>query len=640
MNSPRIGRRLSRKHLKVFRTLAKDSRGMILDMVTRAQSGHPGGALSSLDILTVLYAGIVAQTGEKLVVSNGHVSPAVYATLAQLGLVQKDDVIEGFRANGSDFEGHVARLVPGILYGSGPLGIGLSVASGMAWAEKNPVGKKTGPVRKVFAVMGDGESQEGEVYEMMNYAGHNKLDNLIVICDDNGVQLTDSVHNIVNNNIAGHFEAAGWKVLYTNGHDYARLWTAIGKAYKTKGQPVLILAKTVMGKGVNFMEKEGLAKRATWHGKAPSVEEVEGVRKRFNLSKRETNLLEEFRKSVKWKPGKPQLKWPTKSFVRVGKSRLYAADELTDCRSAYGQTLLDLVKSNSNVVAMTSDLRGSVKTGLVADEVPEKHIECGIAEQHMMSMAGGLSFSGYIPFVSTFAVFMSSRAKGQARLNDVNNTNVKMVSTHSGVSNGPDGPTHHALDDSGAFLGFLNTKLIEPADPNQTDRIIRYVAANNGNYYVRLGRQKLPVVTDLAGKPFYNLKYSYRYGRTDLIRKGRGVTVVAIGATVNEAILAWEKMNSMKKPFDLVAVTSIKKFDKILQESLKRNNKVLTVEDHNLNSGLHSQIAMFAAEKGITLKHFGGLGIKKYMTSGTVEELYESAGINSKSVIKYLCKIS
>lgn len=635
MKNPRIGARLTRKHLKVFRALAKDSRGMILDMVIRAQSGHPGGALSSVDFLTLLYAGIIAYTGEKLVISNGHISPAVYSVLSQLGVVDKEEVLKGFRAVGSDFEGHVSRLVPGIPYGTGPLGVGLSVACGMAWAEKQ---NKT--AKKVFAVMGDGESQEGEVYEMMNYAGFNKLDNLIVVCDDNGVQLSGGVHEILDNNIAGHFEAAGWKVFSANGHDYARIWTSLGKAYKVKGQPVLILAKTVMGKGVKFMEQEGLARRATWHGKAPAEELVSPLRKKFDLSKREKLLLEEFRKSVLWKPKKPETPWPAKSFVKIGKPRLYNKEDLLDCRTAYGNALLDLVKLNSKVVAMTADLRGSVKTDLVADEFPEKHIECGIAEQHMVAMAGGLSLSGVIPFASTFAVFMTSRAKGQVRLNDINNTNVKMVATHAGVSNSPDGPTHHAIDDMGSMLGLLNTKVIEPADPNQTDRIIRYVAANNGNFYVRMGRQPLPVIRDLAGKPYYGLNYSYRYGRCDLIRKGRGVTVVAIGAGVNEALKAWEKMNFMKKPFDLVAVSSIKKFDKTLLDSLKRNAKVLTVEDHNLYSGLYSQVAILAAEKGISFKHFGGLGIKKYMTSGLVEELYRSAGINSRNIIKYLCKIS
>ena len=135
-------------------------------------------------------------------------------------------------------------------------------------------------------------------------------------------------------------------------------------------------------------------------------------------------------------------------------------------------------------------------------EFPERHIECGIAEQHMMSASGGLSLLGLVPFCSTFGAFMTSRAKDQARVNDINETNVKMVATHCGLSVGEDGPTHQVIDDISSFAGFFHTKIFEPADPNQCDRMIRAVAAMNGNVYVRMGRAKIPVITKEDGTAF------------------------------------------------------------------------------------------------------------------------------------------
>jgi transketolase len=631
MKIPQIGEQLTAEQLELFGVIAKDCRWMILEMVKNAQSGHPGGSLSSIDFLTVLYAAIISQTGEKIVISNGHISPAVYSLLAEMGYVDRADLVKNFRKAGSVFEGHVTRHVPGIWYGTGPLGIGASVASSMAWAEKFQ-----GTGRKVFTVIGDGEAQEGEIYEMMNFSAKYQLDNLIALCDHNNVQLSDSLAKIMPINVAGHFQAAGWVVIEVDGHDYQEIWSAIGKAYQTKDKPVLIVAKTIMGKGVDFMEKEGLEYQATWHGKAPSAEQVVLPLQALTLSEAEQKMVAEFQTQVKWKPEKPQLEWPEVNSLNPGTPKLYAANELTDCRTAYGQALKDLASNNPQIVALDADLRASVMTKFLAEAYPERHIECGISEQHMMSAAGGLSLVGFVPFASTFGAFMSSRAKDQARVNDVNLTNVKMVATHAGLSVGEDGPTHQAIDDMGSFLGMLHTKVIEPADPNQTDRIIRYIATHNGNFYVRMGRHKFPILTKENGEPFYGLDYVYEYGKTDTIRQGKALTVIASGATVYEALEAWKKLNEKGKAFNLVAVSSIKQFDQNLAAAIASTGKVLTIEDHNLKSGLHSQVATFILENGLSVQEFAGLGVQEYQLSGKAEELYAHAGIYRENIVQYI----
>jgi transketolase len=259
----------------------------------------------------------------------------------------------------------------------------------------------------------------------------------------------------------------------------------------------------------------------------------------------------------------------------------------------------------------------------------------------MVSAAGGFSFHGFIPFASTFGAFFSSRAKDQARVNDINNTNVKMVATHCGLSVGEDGPTHQAIDDAGSFLGMFNTMVIEPADPNQTDRIIRYITGHYGNFYVRMGRHKFPVVTKGNGEIFYDNNYQYEYGKCDIIREGIDLTIAATGACVNEAIQAYNKLKEQapELSIEIVAVTSIKKFDDTLINSIKKTGKVLTVEDHNKISGLSTQLAGHLTLKGIETKTFKSLGVNEYQLSGTSEQLYKAARIDSGSIAETCIQI-
>lgn len=672
MRLSKIDEKLTVEDLELLRVFVKSCRGTILRMLRNSQSGHPGGSLSCLDFLSLLYVMRISQSGERIVVSNGHISPAVYAVLAELGYVDKQNVIDGFRRAGSVYEGHVTRHVPGVIYGTGPLGIGAAVASGMAWAGKygeqvgggkvagrtagmgtKNAGRKatqaldayaTGSAgKKVFAVIGDGESQEGEIYEMMNFAAKYALNNLVVFCDYNQVQLSDCLANIMPTNVAGHFQAAGWKVIECDGHGFESLWDALVAAYDSAKKPVLILCKTVMGKGVDFMEKEGKVCHSTWHGKAPTPEQIDSVIGQFELTSREFGLLNEFRKIVAYQPEDYSGQMGRGLKIKTGKERLYTAKDSIDCRTAYGNALLDLAELNPEIVALDADVKGCTMTRIMEEKFPARLVEVGIAEQAMVSVAGGLSVAGYVPFASTMGAFMTSRAKDQARVNDINLTNVKMVASHCGLSVGEDGPTHQAIDDMGSFLGLFHTGVIEPADPNQTDRIIRYIASTPGNFYIRMGRHKFPVILKEDGMPFYGKDYVYEYGRTDLIRgRGKsktGVVVVATGAMVGEAVQAWEVMKGKGRAFDLVAVSSIKHFDKNLLKVLRAARKVVTMEDHCVESGLHSQLAVFMMEKGLRPEVYTGIGVRRYQLSGKPAELYRLAGIDAAGLVKVLGKL-
>lgn len=617
---------LSSQQLSFTQAFAKSCRSSILRMVAQAQSGHPGGSLSCIDFLSLIYTQRVAESNEPVIVSNGHISPAVYSVLAELKVIPKEHVIESFRRPNDIYEGHVNRKIPGVFYGTGPLGVGGSVASSFALG--NHLSQKDG---LVFLLMGDGEQQEGQAYEMMNFAAKYKLGNLLLFVDYNEVQLTDSLESIMPTHVKEHYAAAGWHVQEVDGHNLSALWEAIANAEAVKDQPSVIIGKTVMGKGIALMEGKGLEKKPDWHGKSPKKEEADAAVSLIQLTEEEQKVLDEGVAGLKIAIQAHSELIP--AAVNTGTPKTYGVEVFTDCRSAYGSALVDLATLNPHVLAMTADLAESVKTDGVKKLFPERHIECGIAEQHMVSAAGGLSLRGFVPFCSTFGAFMTSRAKDQARVNDINETNVKMVSTHCGLSVGEDGPTHQAIDDISSFAGFFHTQIFEPADPNQCDRIVRTVAGTNGNFYVRMGRSKLPILTKEDGTPFFGDGYVFKPGKADVIREGKRATIVASGPMVTYALQAAEKLGG---DIDVIAVSSFIPFDsETIVASAKKTGRVVTAHDHNIDTGLGSfvQEALFEAGVLVPVKR---LGVSGYQLSGTSDELYVKAGLSVEAMVEAL----
>ena len=249
-------------------------RKSIIEMVHSAKSGHPGGALSITDILTVLYFNELNideknpndENRDRLVLSKGHSSPALYAVLAERGYFSKDD-LKTFRKIDSFLQGHPdMNKIPGVDMSSGSLGQGLSVSNGMAISAK--LDKKD---YRVYCILGDGEIEEGQIWEAAMTSSHYKLDNLCVIVDNNGLQIDGKIQDVMNPDpIDKKFEAFGFNVININGHNFNEIINALDLAKKTKGKPTAIIAKTIKGKGVSFMENE-----ASWHGKAPNDEQYD-----------------------------------------------------------------------------------------------------------------------------------------------------------------------------------------------------------------------------------------------------------------------------------------------------------------------------------------------------------------------------
>lgn len=266
---------LSDAEVKILEKLCKENRKNILEMVYNAQSGHIGGAMSSVELLTVLYHKCMHicpkwtkspdfNNRDRFVLSKGHASSILYSVLAQLGYFPKEELLT-FRLFGSRLQGHPVPICPGIDVATGSLGQGLSIACGMAMGlrlDKNPA--------KVFCLMGDGELQEGSVWEAFMHCTHAKLDNIIAIIDRNRLQIDGCTENVKSlENLADKIRAFNWDVIEIDGHDINAIYSAIERA-KELNKPVAILANTVKGKGVSFMENN-----AGWHGKAPNKEDFE-----------------------------------------------------------------------------------------------------------------------------------------------------------------------------------------------------------------------------------------------------------------------------------------------------------------------------------------------------------------------------
>lgn len=262
------------RNLEQLKSVAKTIRKDIITMLTESASGHPGGSLSAVEILTSLYFNEMkvdprnpkASNRDRFVLSKGHAAPVLYSTLARKGYFNVEELM-GLRKFGSILQGHPnMNDVPGVDMSTGSLGQGISAAVGMAMA-----GKLDNQEYRVYALLGDGELQEGQVWEASMAAAHYKLDNLTAFLDYNGLQIDGNVAEVMNPGpVADKFRAFGWNVIEIDGHDFNAILDAIEQAKNTKNQPTMVVCKTIKGKGVSFMENE-----ASWHGTAPNKEQCD-----------------------------------------------------------------------------------------------------------------------------------------------------------------------------------------------------------------------------------------------------------------------------------------------------------------------------------------------------------------------------
>lgn len=630
---------LSTEELQTLELTFKRCARRIILSTTLAGSGHPGGSLSSLSMLLVLY-GIAkvdpknprAENRDRIVISQGHISPGVYSVLCEYGFFPEEPFLMEFRRAGSAFAGHVEQAVPGVEWNTGNLGQGLSAACGMAKAIK-----LKGLDNKVFCLMGDGEQQKGQVIEARRWAVKFGLDNLIVLIDYNKLQIGGDISKVMPQKIKEEILATSWNVIEINGHNYSEIFKAlkraINKEVENPKNPTAILAHTIMGKGISFMEND-----PKWHGMALPEDLAKKALEELGFDPKELEILKEKRKS--WNisfPHQPHDPLPVK--IEIPEPIIYSSETKTDCRSAYGKALLKLAEKNNlpnkppKILGLTCDLESSVKMGEFKKFSPSAFFESGIQEHHTASVSGALSKEGFLVFFSTFGVFAVDEVYNQMRLNSLNKTALKVVSTHLGADVGEDGPTHQCIDYLGLLFNLPDFEIYIPADPNQTDHIIRCIAGRPGNIFVGMGRSKVPIITKENGSPYFDENYQFIPGKADWIRLGKDGVIITYGTMCHYALSTWEILKNKGIEVSLLNIASIRPFpeEDLLKASEFKN--IVVVEDHYVETGLGSKIASFFALKERFVK-LRLLGLKGPTSSGSPKELFKLAGLDPENIAK------
>lgn len=605
---------------------AQVCKGLAVAMVARANSGHPAGALSSMKMYMAAYgaANVTPQNCDSLdrdfvVISHGHTSAAAYATLAYYGFVDAFDAVNEFRRTGSRFQGHVERMVPGIDWGSGCLGQGLSAGAGFALAQK-----ARGYDGRVYVLMGDGEQPKGQIAEARRLIAAQKLANVTALIDVNDIQISGRCGDVMPVHIKELWEADGWRTISCDGDSFAELYAAL-KAARAAWQPVAVLCRTTMGKGVSFMEDT-----PDYHGKAASGDLYLQAMK--ELGQPDLVALAAERKKAKFSAARAVK--PFEATLDPGTPKVYGASDATDNRSAFGSALAEVGQLNykkagrAPVLVFDCDLAGSVKTGEFAKKCPDNFIQCGIQENTTATAAGAASVGGVVPVWAEFGVFGLAEAYNQQRMNDVNRAGEKLVLTHVGLDVGEDGMTHQCIDYVSLMSNFFNWKLVVPADPNQTDRATRWALKTPGNVCLAMGRGKLPTLC-ANGKPL--LARDFTYGEAVKVREGSDAAILALGAMAGRAVQAAELLERRGIHAAVYAVSCPLEIDRAALTEAFRTGTVLTVEDHNVNSGMGSLWLARAEELGLRAAA-RRLGVHRYGDSGPSEEVYAAMGLSADAI--------
>ncbi len=579
-------------------------------MTTKAGSGHPTTCLSMADLLACLFFDEMKYdpkdpdnwANDELVLSKGHAAPILWAAYAEAGIIPEKSLMN-LRKITSVLEGHPTPRMKWIKSATGSLGQGLSVGVGMALVMK--LGKSPG---RVYVFSGDAECAEGSVWEAVNMAFLHNLRNLCMIVDINRLgQSGETMHGHDIKAYEKKFKAFGWDVIAVDGHKIDEILKALKNA-KENVMPTVILAKTIKGKGISFIENKN-----GWHGKPLMGED----------SKR---ALEELgpvpsidaKKYIR-KPKKTQNHQATK---RYNFKRTVYKDE-TATRRAYGNALLNLGKINETVVALDGDVKNSTYAEDFFESFPKRSFQSYIAEQNMVGMSIGMSAKGYLPFLATFSAFLT-RAHDQIRMSAYSFSNIKIAGSHSGVSIGADGPSQMGLEDLSIFRPIPGCAVLYPCDAYSTEACVESMAKHKGLAYIRTTRPATPLI--------YGKDEKFPIGGSKVLRKSQSDVAMVIGAglTVHEALKAYDELQGERISVRIIDAYSVEPIDKdnLLKEVEKAGKKVVVVEDHFQNGGLGDAVAQALSGKAEIIH----LAVKDLPRSGKPEELLDKYGIDANHI--------
>ncbi len=599
----------------VLKKLANLVRYFILASTTEAGSGHPTSSLSATDLMIGLLFGGVFRfdadhpenpNNDRLIFSKGHASPLLYSLWVAAGKVTEEELMT-LRRFGSPLEGHPTLAFPYTEAATGSLGQGLSVGIGMAlnaaYIDKLPY--------RTYVLLGDSEMAEGSQWEAIQIADYYKLDNLVGILDVNRLgQRGETMYGHDLSAYEKRISSFGWETLVIDGHSLPEILGAYEKALTIKGRPTMIIAKTIKGKGVSFIED-----RNGWHGKALKREEFAKA----------VSELGEVDKTVRGKISRPMDMKPQKPLSRDVKEISYEAEKPVATRKAYGNALVRIYPRFSDIVVLDGEVSNSTYAEIFKGAYPERFFEMYIAEQNMVGTALGLSRRGKKPFVSTFAAFFT-RASDQIRMSRYSEANITFTGSHAGVSIGEDGTSQMGLEDIALFRTVLDSVVLYPSDAIATEKLVEEAAQHKGIVYIRTTRKDTPIL--------YSKDEHFAIGGSKVIQKSGDdvVTVVAAGITLYEALTAYEELKKEGIVIRVIDLYSVKPIDTAtLNEAAKATRALLTVEDHYEEGGLAE--AVRSALHGYHVP-VHSLAVRKMPKSGKPEELLEYEEISKNAIIR------
>ncbi|GHD50020.1 hypothetical protein GCM10017083_23190 [Thalassobaculum fulvum] len=483
-----------------------------LYMIARAGSGHIGSSFSSLDIVTWLHleamAGDGLPDGDLYFSSKGHDSPGLYAVMIGLGRLPEES-LDGLRRLGA-LPGHPDIDTPGIVTNTGSLGMGISKAKGIAIADR-----LAGRDRRVYVLTGDGELQEGQIWESLPSAVNQKLDRVTVFVDHNKLQSDTYVEGTSDlGDLEAKFRAFGWHVQRIDGHDMAAIRTALDNAAADTDRPSIVLADTVKGKGVSFMEHTAMAADQLYyryHSGAPSADDYR-------------RGADEIWDRVQLRLGELGITDAAPVAVDTGGTAAAPAGPRERMVDSYSKTLLACAERNPKIVALDADL--ILDTGLIPfrERFPERFVECGIAEQDMVSQACGLAIGGMLPVANSFACFLTPRANEQIYNAATERRKIVYMGSLAGLIPAGPGHSHQGTRDIAVMGSMPHMTVVEPGFAAECEALTRWCLEDNtAGAYIRLC--PLPIERDFE----IPADYALRPGQGTVLRDGTDVVLFAYG---------------------------------------------------------------------------------------------------------------
>ncbi|MDQ3239610.1 MAG: transketolase [bacterium] len=594
-----------------------------LQITTKAKSGHPTSSLSASDLMAVLYFEFFKYDFEnpqniyndRLIFSKGHASPLFYSMLKVADQLSQEEILT-YRSLYSPLQGHPTPQTPFTDFATGSLGMGLSFGLGMALALN-----KENLKNKIYVLLGDGEMAEGSVWEAIQYAAYQKLNNLVGIIDVN--RLGETGQTMLGHDTASYAQrisSFGWNCIQIDGHNHNEIYNAYSNA-QNQDMPCMVIAKTIKGKGVSFLEdKEGK------HGKVLTEEEFEKAKQELNV----TELDKETVFSIS-KPDEIKLiesdsfNYSNINISSLLKNYTSSHDQIAT-RKAYGETLSELAKSSNNICVLDGDLSDSTFSGLVQKENPSQFLNMFIAEQNMIAVATGISKMGKTVFASTFSAFLT-RALDQIRMSSLSESQIKICGSHAGVSIGEDGPSQMGLEDIAMMNSVFDSTVLYPSDAVSTAKLVVQIPSIKNIVYIRTTRKPTNVI--------YSENETFPIGGSKILKSSENdvCLIVAAGITVHEALKAHELLQKENINIKIIDCYSIKPIDSetLIKSASLSNNKIVVIEDHYAQGGLGDSVLNVFAQQANTQIYKMSITIRPH--SGKSEELLEYHNISYIDII-------